>query len=835
MSNNVKIKALQVEKEQKEQKIKEVVDQLATLSSEARDEAKETIKQQLKQLKIEREEILGKLKNEIGDQLTATVDEIEKANLQDLLEKYEREEWENQSYYLGVITIIEQDTTENGLELQTLLKIQEKAEQQERVSTISTYELLKTSTTADNLKVALGNTSLDKRFEKLGVSSDPEKRLEATLERAHEVAKQFVDWKLFDSEAEKQKNPELVKYAHEVIAPGIERYLLELLKGKEGEDNHANNQEVLSFLQNFKVNSIKGAFDSAMGLAQGASEAYVAIKSMTRALDFLSIHKKDSTFLQKLKTADMLRNPAHFRDFLLLPEWQNKDAQGEDSDLYKVKRDQLQIPFDPAEKAFGLTEQDKQEVLVRIGSIDVQPTPETASRILDLMEKSPDLLKGLQKGKESILKTGDALSGPLSLFESLGVDLTKYVENNPVLKGIINFVLSLFGFPGGFDGWKRRKFQKPIEEDLGNDIEAEARRNQIADLYASYQQTLPADPKPEDSLYEIYNKKGIRFLKNSEQFFKIDQPTLQATLKDKLDTATLNPLAVKAVLGGTYVKTVDKKLVVDTEKIEQNKDLFIENYLKFSTQHLAKNADYLSKIDSTDTVVFTMISSLFVQEKHVINGIKAEIFLPGDFIETTEIPQPAPQIPSSVEHQTNETESLQGYTGELMYFDNIPGTEEEKKAFKAKVEEISKELQINPNRLMLVMKKESGLKHAIVNKEGGATGLIQFMPTTAKNLGTSTEKLKQMTAVQQLEYVKKYYQKNAGNFKSYDDLRLYTFFPAAMGKPDDYVFETPTLSAQTIAKQNHRGKDQITMADYKERLKTTVTENVPPEYQNQFA
>jgi hypothetical protein len=136
---------------------------------------------------------------------------------------------------------------------------------------------------------------------------------------------------------------------------------------------------------------------------------------------------------------------------------------------------------------------------------------------------------------------------------------------------------------------------------------------------------------------------------------------------------------------------------------------------------------------------------------------------------------------------------------------------------------------------MLVMMKESGLKHTIVNKEGGATGLIQFMPDTAKGLGTTTEALQQMSAVQQLEYVKKYYEKKAGSFKSYDDLRLYTFFPAAMGINDPtYVFETSSLSAQTIAQQNHRGKDKITMGDYKESLKTTVSENVPAEFKNQF-
>lgn len=125
------------------------------------------------------------------------------------------------------------------------------------------------------------------------------------------------------------------------------------MQGREGEDNHANNQEILSFLQNFNVSSIKGAFNSAVGLAQGASKAYVAIKSMTRALDYLSIQRqKDKNFLHKIKTAEMLRNPAHFREFLLLGAWQNKDPQGEDSNLYTIGREQLGIPFENEEKAF---------------------------------------------------------------------------------------------------------------------------------------------------------------------------------------------------------------------------------------------------------------------------------------------------------------------------------------------------------------------------------------------------------------------------------------------------------------------------------------------------
>jgi hypothetical protein len=38
----------------------------------------------------------------------------------------------------------------------------------------------------------------------------------------------------------------------------------------------------------------------------------------------------------------------------------------------------------------------------------------------------------------------------------------------------------------------------------------------------------------------------------------------------------------------------------------------------------------------------------------------------------------------------------------------------------------------------------------------GAVGLIQFMPDTARTLGTTSEKLKAMSAMEQLEYVEQY-------------------------------------------------------------------------------
>jgi len=62
--------------------------------------------------------------------------------------------------------------------------------------------------------------------------------------------------------------------------------------------------------------------------AKGAGDAYIAIKSMTRALDFLNIRRKqERNFLWKIKKEEILRNPAYFRDFLVLEEWKAKDEK----------------------------------------------------------------------------------------------------------------------------------------------------------------------------------------------------------------------------------------------------------------------------------------------------------------------------------------------------------------------------------------------------------------------------------------------------------------------------------------------------------------------------
>jgi hypothetical protein len=109
--------------------------------------------------------------------------------------------------------------------------------------------------------------------------------------------------------------------------------------------------------------------------------------------------------------------------------------------------------------------------------------------------------------------------------------------------------------------------------------------------------------------------------------------------------------------------------------------------------------------------------------------------------------------------------------------------------FRAKVREIADKLGLDPNWLMAVMAFETGRTFSPAEKNpiSGATGLIQFIPSTAARLGTSTQALRNMTAVEQLDYVYAYYKPYAAKIRTLADAYMAVLWPDAVGKADDYV------------------------------------------------
>ncbi len=139
----------------------------------------------------------------------------------------------------------------------------------------------------------------------------------------------------------------------------------------------------------------------------------------------------------------------------------------------------------------------------------------------------------------------------------------------------------------------------------------------------------------------------------------------------------------------------------------------------------------------------------------------------------------------------------------LPFMDKV---KENQKAFGQKLIQITTALGFPASWLMVVMNNESGLNSHIKNPTSSASGLIQFMDATAKGLGTTTEKLRAMTNVEQLDYVKKYLQPYASKIKSVSDVYLSIFFPAGLGKPDNWEFPLWAVKGNPIFDTNKDGK-----------------------------
>lgn len=137
--------------------------------------------------------------------------------------------------------------------------------------------------------------------------------------------------------------------------------------------------------------------------------------------------------------------------------------------------------------------------------------------------------------------------------------------------------------------------------------------------------------------------------------------------------------------------------------------------------------------------------------------------------------------------------------------------------FKKKIDELGAKLKLDPQKLLAMMKLESGLEAGIVNRYSGATGLIQFMPSTAKGLGTSVEDLGKMTALEQMKYVEMYLERALsgktpqGEKFSSSDLYASVFWPAAIGKSEDYTIAekgNPVYDLNYVLDVNDDGKIQ---------------------------
>lgn len=130
----------------------------------------------------------------------------------------------------------------------------------------------------------------------------------------------------------------------------------------------------------------------------------------------------------------------------------------------------------------------------------------------------------------------------------------------------------------------------------------------------------------------------------------------------------------------------------------------------------------------------------------------------------------------------------------------------------AELVDLADNLGLDPYVLANLIYYESGWRPQAVNSASGATGLIQFMPSTAERLGISTDLLLTLDAEDQLPWIAEYLRRQLASVQSRwtgteADHYMLVFYPAAVGKPD---YEFPSKVTDVNASE--------TPADYAARV-----------------
>lgn len=171
--------------------------------------------------------------------------------------------------------------------------------------------------------------------------------------------------------------------------------------------------------------------------------------------------------------------------------------------------------------------------------------------------------------------------------------------------------------------------------------------------------------------------------------------------------------------------------------------------------------------------------------------------------------------------------SLMEKYGNIQGVRNNPNVNE---AFLQEVEAMAQRLDTRPEYLLAAMSFESNLDPTAVNAQSGATGLIQFLDSTAKGLGTSTEALRGMSAIDQLKYVEKYLEPFKGQLSSMEAVYTSILSGSPKADPDTVLFSSGAAYSQNAGLDlNHDGR--ITAGEATAKVRDKVEGDLPPPLQ----
>ena len=627
------------------------------------------------------------------------------------------------------------------------------------------------------------------------------------------------------------------EYLYKVIVPATEWFLMDVLRGGQ-----ENNVQFLWELWKMNVESFSALFNGVRNFSQKFSGVYSQAKKLMMVSDFLSLP-------QQRWILDKLKNPYDFYQKLMKnPVWDKENLDIRTLNISEFSLQDLQHSSEELQNGQAQLAQGLEMIRSSIGWIQmVDSNPNTVKKLLWIVDSSDKFFEKTEVVNKKLFDAMDKFGSIERTLQSFWLDIFETLNNSKLVKWVLNFVFWLLWFSWWLDGvqrwWRRREIEKNLNP---------SKREFISDVMKNYSEKK----EKSDFSQQIVNQFKVKIKEQDMSKLDLDMETLKGSLLEKLNSADqLNVAVLDAMPSKSFfverVKNSEwkEKLQIKSDffSSQELKQKFIDEYFQIVLPKILGNDSFIRKIKSSDDLAFALTSGIAINVDTVVLGMKADALLPSEFFETKDLsldPNKEGNKQNAIKKESwsgvVEFKELKGYDGNLMMLNQVKGLSiADQPVFKKKVEEVSQGLGINPNWLMTVMFKESGLDSKIQNKSTRATWFIQFMPDTAKALGTTVEELKNLSPLSQLDYVEKFYQ-GKKDYSSFKELYLQTFFPVARKYMDDpnYVFETRGVSRYQIAKQNPgiapKGSTEITMRDFDNYIAGIVDKNVPEEFKSQF-
>ena len=495
--------------------------------------------------------------------------------------------------------------------------------QNEKTPTPTTCELLKNSETYNRLfNIISSNPDKFKNLNKDDEGNEldtPEKKLEYIFKKIRKSLTLFLKNKLWDSE-------KYDKVIDNTIAPAFEWSMMELLRDQWNETNVS----MLKWMDKISFDNLNKLVKWVSKFAKKTSGSYNKFSQWINAVDYLSVH---NWVLRNPNKSEVLSNPLKFKEYM-----NDSRFAAEGFSPYTAISDNIFKIDENQTFEFGMSLQEKQEVLSKIWNIQVVNSPKTTALIAKMLDKPEKFLWAtalLQKTANGLLDWINSLNSVTKIFWiDILWEINKAPEERGFLFKIINFVCKLIGITWWLE-WivKRWRLDRMNLTDEKNE--------NISQIFKKYKELAWENVSitDENSLKTALNDFAVT---DSGKSSTTKWDFLRDSMVENMEVSLISPAVVQQILWDSYLKKEatekwETKISINEPEnfTDADKLKLAQGHLTLMKSHLENKdndlSDFYANIHSTEDLALCITASLYADKNDVIEWVKAKVFLPENY------------------------------------------------------------------------------------------------------------------------------------------------------------------------------------------------------------